>query len=125
MLTGVFGKLLFRILANSLIVLVYERDVSAAARSHLGSTTGIEPRSNRLMKTTRILLGYRVEIRMTDSHGLKTVVPDTLLGSEGGEKTLLGMHTGQCTVHEEDGEVVVASAPSGFPTVLAVLGREI
>ncbi|KAK2133302.1 hypothetical protein NOF04DRAFT_1341781 [Fusarium oxysporum II5] len=48
---------------------------------------------------------------------------DALAGS--GEEKILGMKTDRCTIHNDDGQVVVASAPSGFPTVLAVLGREI
>ncbi|KAL6402600.1 uncharacterized protein AUP68_15083 [Ilyonectria robusta] len=98
-------------------------DVSAAARSQLGSIAGTEPRSSRQMKITRILLGYRVRIKMAaadDKHQL----PDALLGVSGGEKDLLGMPASKCTL-DHDGQIVVASAPSGFPTVLAVLGREI
>ncbi|KAF5584252.1 hypothetical protein FPCIR_8719 [Fusarium pseudocircinatum] len=98
-------------------------DVSAAARSQLGSTIGEEGGSGKLMKITRILLGYRVEIRMTFADGKKSQLSDALAGS-GGEK-ILGMTTDRCTVHSGDGQVVVASAPSGFPTVLAVLGRGI
>ncbi|KAF4966989.1 hypothetical protein FSARC_5397 [Fusarium sarcochroum] len=100
-------------------------DVSAAARSQLGSVASLESRSSRLMKITRILLGYRVEIRMIAGNGMKTQVPDALLGIEAGEKKLLGMPTGKSFFDNDDGQVVVASAPSGFPAVLAVLGREI
>ncbi|KAI7767218.1 hypothetical protein LZL87_009620 [Fusarium oxysporum] len=98
-------------------------DVSAAARSQLGSPVGNKELSDRLIKITRILLGYKVEIRMTCVDGKKGQLSDALAGS-GGEK-ILGMTTDRCTVHNEDGQVVVASAPSGFPTGLAVLGREI
>lgn len=101
----------------------YDRDVSAAARSQLGSAVGSEPRSGKLMKITRILLGYRVEISMTYADGKKSQLSDALTSS-GGEK-LLGMTTDRCTIHNDDGQVIVSSAPSGFPTVLAVLGREI
>lgn len=94
MLIGGFDKLSSTLLVALLMAVPYERDVSAAARSQLGSVAGIEPRSSRLMKITRILLGYRVEIRITDTHGLKTVVPDALLSSDGGEKSILGMHIG-------------------------------
>ncbi|KAH7178195.1 hypothetical protein DER46DRAFT_655454 [Fusarium sp. MPI-SDFR-AT-0072] len=98
-------------------------DVSAAARSQLGSPVGNKELSDRLIKITRILLGYKVEIRMTCVDGKKGQLSDALAGS-GGEK-ILGMTTDRCTVHNEDGQVVVAIAPSGFQTVLAVLGREI
>ncbi|KAF5674489.1 hypothetical protein FCIRC_7777 [Fusarium circinatum] len=104
-------------------VLSYTRDVSAAARSQLGSAVGNEGSSGKLMKITRVLLGYKVEIRMSCADGKKSQLSDALAGS-GGEK-ILGMTTDRCTVHNDDGQVVVASAPSGFPTVLAVLGREI
>ncbi|KAF5626159.1 hypothetical protein F52700_8876 [Fusarium sp. NRRL 52700] len=108
---------------NLLTILAYDRDVSAAARSQLGSAVGIEGRACKLMKITRILLGYKVEIRMTCADGKKSRQADDLVGS-GGER-ILGMTTDRCSVHNDDGQVVVASAPSGFPTVLAVLGREI
>jgi hypothetical protein len=75
------------------------------------------------MKITRILLGYKVEIRMACADGKKSQLSEVLAGS-GGEK-ILGMTTDRCTVNRDDGQVIVASAPSGFPTVLAVLGREI
>ncbi|KAF5540804.1 hypothetical protein FMEXI_8301 [Fusarium mexicanum] len=104
-------------------VLSYNRDVSAAARSQLGSAVGNEGSSGKLMKITRLLLGYKVEIRMSCADGKKSQLSDALAGS-GGEK-ILGMTTDRCTVHNDDGQVVVASAHSGFPTVLAVLGREI
>ncbi|KAF4337401.1 hypothetical protein FBEOM_8722 [Fusarium beomiforme] len=100
-------------------------DVSAAARSQLGSVTSSEGRSSRLMKITRILLGYRVEIRMTAGDGKKSQLPDALASSGGRDQNILGMTTDRCTVHNDDGKIVVASAPSGFPTVLAVLGRKI
>ncbi|KAF4500136.1 hypothetical protein FAGAP_3713 [Fusarium agapanthi] len=106
-----------------LTVLSYSRDVSTAARSQLGSAIGNEGSSGKLMKITRVLLGYKVEIRMTCADGKKSQLSDALVGS-GGEK-ILGMITDRCTVHNGHGQVVVASAPSGFPTVLAVLGREI
>lgn len=105
------------------MVLADDRDVSAAARSQLGSAVGNEGGSGKLMKITRILLGYKVEIRMTWEEDKKSQLSDALAGS-GGEK-ILGMKTDRCTIHNDDGQVVVASAPSGFPTVLAVLGREI
>ncbi|KAL5602281.1 hypothetical protein FOBRF1_009814 [Fusarium oxysporum] len=98
-------------------------DVSVAARSQLGSAVGNEGRSGKLTKITRILLGYKVEIRMTWEEDKKSQLSDALAGS-GGEK-ILGLKTDRCTIHNDDGQVVVASAPSGFPTVLAVLGREI
>ncbi|KAF5249521.1 hypothetical protein FANTH_5214 [Fusarium anthophilum] len=98
-------------------------DVSAAARSQLGSAVGNKGSSGKLMKITRVLLGYKVEIRMSCADGKKSQLSDALAGS-GGEK-ILGMTTDRCTVHNDDRQVVVASAPSGFPTVLAVLGREI
>lgn len=104
-------------------MLAYNRDVSAAARSQLGSALDSGGSSGKLMKITRILLGYKVEIRMTCVDGKKSQLSDALAGS-GGEK-ILGMTSDRCTFHSDDGQVVVASAPSGFPTVLAVLGREI
>ncbi|KAF5965097.1 hypothetical protein FBULB1_12423 [Fusarium bulbicola] len=103
--------------------LSYNRDVSAAARSQLGSAVGNKGSSGKLMKITRVLLGYKVEIRMSCADGKKSQLSDALAGS-GGDK-ILGMTTDRCTVHNDDRQVVVASAPSGFPTVLAVLGREI
>ncbi|KAF4980573.1 hypothetical protein FZEAL_3445 [Fusarium zealandicum] len=102
-----------------------DRGLCAAARSQLGSVASIEPRSSRLMKITRILLGYRVEIRMTAANDTKNQLPDALLSNSGGEKNLLGMPTCKHTSENVDGQIVVASAPSGFPAVLAVLGREI
>ncbi|CVK86383.1 uncharacterized protein FMAN_06332 [Fusarium mangiferae] len=98
-------------------------DVSAAARSQLGSALDNGGSSGKLMKITRILLGYKVEIRMTCADGKKSQLSDALAGSSG--EKILGMTSDRCTVHSDDGQVVVASAPSGFPTVLAVLGREI
>lgn len=62
---------------------------------------------------------------MTAADDMKHQLPDALLGVGGGEKNILGMPAGKCTVDHDDGQIVVASAPSGFPTVLAVLGREI
>ncbi|KAK2483462.1 hypothetical protein H9L39_05254 [Fusarium oxysporum f. sp. albedinis] len=60
---------------------------------------------------------------MTWEEDKKSQLSDALAGS-GGEK-ILGMKTDRCTIHNDDGQFVVASAPSGFPTVLTVLGREI
>ncbi|KAK2592998.1 hypothetical protein QQS21_009288 [Conoideocrella luteorostrata] len=100
-------------------------DVSAAARSQLGFTTSIEPGSSRLMKITRILLGYRVKIKIRATDDMKNQLPDALLGISGDEKGILGMPTATCTLDHNDGQIVAASAPSGFPAVLAVLGREI
>ncbi|KAF4434649.1 hypothetical protein FACUT_7708 [Fusarium acutatum] len=99
------------------------RDISTAARSQLGSAVGNEGPSGKLMKITGILLGYKVEIRMTCADGKKSQLSEALAGSSG--EKILGMTTDRCTVHNDDGQVVVASAPSGFLTVLAVLGREI
>lgn len=55
----------------------------------------------------------------------KNQLPDALLDIGKGEKNILGMPTGKCTVDHNGGQIVVASAPSGFPALLAVLGREI
>lgn len=107
----------------SLTVSVCERDVSAAARSQLGSVSGTDPRSSRLMKITRILLGYNVKIKVAAADDMKNPLPNALLDIGGGEKNILGMPAGKSD--NDDGQVVVASAPSGFPAVLAVLGREI
>ncbi|KAF3808945.1 hypothetical protein GCG54_00011137 [Colletotrichum gloeosporioides] len=77
----------------------------------------------RLMKITRILLGYNVKIKLAAADDMKNPLPNALLDIGGGEKNILGMPAGK--LDSDDGQVVVASAPSGFPAVLAVLGREI
>lgn len=77
------------------------------------------------MKITTILLGYRVKIKMKAIGEMKSQLPSALLGVGGDEKRILGMPTANCTLDHDDGQIVISSAPSGFPAVLAVMGREI
>ncbi|KZZ89404.1 hypothetical protein AAL_07703 [Moelleriella libera RCEF 2490] len=69
--------------------------------------------------------GLWVKIKVKAIGEMKNQLPSALLGVGGDEKGILGMPTAKCTLDHDDGQIVIASAPSGFPAVLAVMGREI
>jgi hypothetical protein len=85
-----------------------------------------EKRSKRPMKITRILLGYKAELRIKPKDQSRTDLPESLTVSGNMTKSVLGMPSaGYRLDKDSEGQVMVASAPTGFPAVLAVLGREI